>query len=117
MTQREAFSELEQYIFCLGRIIKNEEICSAQPSTAVAADNKSSTVSSKSSELDRLADNLSMMLGPRDEDSRSAGDDASGVDNGQGVSVSSDEGRALQGGPTGFSAGNGRIIYAILEIL
>ena len=87
---------MEQYIFCLGRIIKNEEICSAQPSAAVAADNKSSTVSSKSSELDRLADNLSMMLGPRDEDSRSAGDDASGVDNGQGVSVRSDEGRVYR---------------------
>ena len=80
---------MEQYIFCLGRIIKNDEICTEQPSEAVAADNKSSTISSKSSELDRLADNLSMMLESRDRDSRSAGDNASdGDDNGQGVSVS-----------------------------
>ena len=89
MTKREAFSELEQYLFCLGRVIKNDEILSAQPSAAAEADNKSSTVSSKSSELDRLADNLSMMLDSRNGDSRSDGDDASdGDDNGPGVSVS-----------------------------
>ena len=78
---------MEQYIFCLGRIIKHDEIfpASAQPSSA---DNQSSSISSKSSELDRLADNLSMMLESRDRDSRSAGDNASdGDDNGQGVSV------------------------------
>ena len=85
MTKREAFSELEQYLFCLGRVIKNDEILSAQPSAAAEADNKSSTVSSKSSELDRLADNLSMMLDSRNGDSRSDGDDASdGDDNGPG---------------------------------
>ena len=82
---------MEQYIFCLGRIIKHDEIFSAteQPSSAVAAaDNKSSSISSKSSELDRLADNLSMMLESRDAgDSRSVGDNAcdDGGDNGQGV--------------------------------
>ena len=72
LTKREAISELEQYIFCLGRTIQNEEICNAQPSDALVADNRSSTVSSKSSDLDRLADNLSMMLESRDGDSRSA---------------------------------------------
>lgn len=83
---------MEQYIFCLGRIIKHDEIfpATAQPSSAVAAaaDNKSSSISSKSSELDRLADNLSMMLESRDAgDSRSVGDNAcdDGGDNGQGV--------------------------------
>ena len=76
---------MEQYLFCLGRVIKNDEILSAQPSAAAEADNKSSTVSSKSSELDRLADNLSMMLESRNGDSRSDGDDASdGDDNGPG---------------------------------
>ena len=89
LTKREAISELEQYIFCLGRTIKNEDICNAQPSDAMVADNRSSTVSSKSSDLDRLADNLSMMLESRDGDSRSAGGNPSDGDVvEQGVAVS-----------------------------
>ena len=57
----------------------------------MVADNRSSTVSSKSSDLNRLADNLSMMLESRDGDSRSTGGNPSDSDVvEQGVAMSQD---------------------------
>jgi hypothetical protein len=49
--EKEAFVELEQYIFCLGRTIDgdgNLSAADADDKNAADADNKTSTISSKS---------------------------------------------------------------------